>query len=134
MRKHLFAALLMSAACGSKSPPPSTTPAPAPTTASSETPEQATGAQPAVAISPTSAKATYGKWGFDTDGMDKKVSAGSSFYNYANGTWVKNTPIPEDKSNYGMFSVLSDQSDERTKDIILNAKGASGTEAQKIAD
>jgi putative endopeptidase len=47
---------------------------------------------------------------------------------------VKNTPIPADKSNYGMFTVLSDKSDDRTKEIILNAKGAPGTEAQKIAD
>src|SRR5262249_9065794 len=59
---------------------------------------------------------------------------GDSFYNYANGTWAKKTPIPADKSNYGMFTVLADQSDARTKDIILSAKGAPGSEERKIAD
>ena len=33
----------------------------------------------------------------------------------ANGTWAKNTPIPADKSNYGMFTVLDDLSRERTR-------------------
>jgi putative endopeptidase len=66
--------------------------------------------------------------------MDTSVAPGDSFYNYANGTWVKKTPIPADKSNYGMFTVLSDKSDERTKEIILGAKGAPGSEERKIAD
>jgi putative endopeptidase len=89
-------------------------------------------ATPAVAT--TQPRPTYGTYGFDTAGMDTKIKPGDSFYNYANGTWVKNTPIPADKSNYGMFSVLSDQSDERTKQIILGAKGESGSEERKIAD
>ena len=43
---------------------------------------------------------------------------GDNFYRYANGTWAKNTPIPADKSNYGMFTVLDDLSRERTREII----------------
>src|ERR1041385_3536590 len=137
MKKHLFAAILLSAACGGNPPASKTTPAPAPTTdtASTTTPEQATGATPAVAMQDSGkGKPEYGTFGFDTAGMNKKVTPGQSFYEFANGTWLKSTPIPADKSNYGMFTVLSDKSDERTKDIILHAKGASGTDAQKIAD
>jgi len=66
--------------------------------------------------------------------MDAKVAPGASFYNFANGTWQATTKLPADKSNYGMFTVLSDRSDERTKEIILNAKGAPGSEERKIAD
>jgi putative endopeptidase len=66
--------------------------------------------------------------------MDTKVSPGTSFYKFANGTWEQRTPIPADKSNYGMFSVLSDRSDARTKEIILGAKGEPGTESRKVAD
>ena len=40
---------------------------------------------------------------------------GDNFYQFANGTWAKNTPIPADKSNYGMFTVLDDLSRERTR-------------------
>ncbi|MGE0871027.1 MAG: M13 family metallopeptidase [Kofleriaceae bacterium] len=82
----------------------------------------------------TASKPEIGTWGFDTAGMNTKVTPGHSFYEYANGTWLKNTPIPADKSNYGMFTALSDRSDDRTKEIIMNANGEPGSEARKIAD
>lgn len=59
-----------------------------------------------------------GSFGFDTAGMDKTVPPGTDFYNYANGAWERNTPIPDDKSNYGMFTVLADLSLERTRGIL----------------
>ena len=59
-----------------------------------------------------------GTYGFDTAGMNTAVQPGDSFYAFANGTWAKNTPIPADKSNYGMFSMLDDLSKERTKTLI----------------
>src|SRR4029453_6779600 len=66
-------------------------------------------------------KPTYGTFGFDTAGMDTTVLPGDNFYQYANGTWAKDTPIPADKSNYGMFTVLDDLSRERTKTLIEQA-------------
>ncbi len=82
-------------------------------------------------------KPEIGTWGFDTAGKDTSIKPGDSFYQFANGTWVKNTPIPEDKSNYGMFTALSDRSDARTRTIIEEAaasKSAAGSEAQKVGD
>ena len=64
------------------------------------------------------ARPELGSFGFDTAGMDTTVLAGDNFYNHANGTWAKNTPIPADKSNYGMFTKLDDISRERTRLII----------------
>src|SRR6478672_5125336 len=63
-------------------------------------------------------KPQYGDFGFDSAGMDRTVVPGDNFYLFANGTWAKNTPIPADKSNYGMFTVLDDLSRERTRDLI----------------
>jgi putative endopeptidase len=63
-------------------------------------------------------KAQIGSFGFDNGGMDETVLPGDNFYQFANGTWVKNTPIPADKSNYGMFTVLDDLSRDRTKTLI----------------
>jgi putative endopeptidase len=83
---------------------------------------------------PPKAKPEIGTYGFDTAGMNKSVTPGNSFYDYANGGWAKATKIPEDKSNYGMFSVLSDRSDERTRQIIESAKASAGGDEQKIAD
>ncbi|MBL0219341.1 MAG: M13 family metallopeptidase [Myxococcales bacterium] len=82
----------------------------------------------------TKGKPEIGAWGFDSKGMNTKATPGASFYQYANGGWLASTPIPADKSNYGMFSVLSDKSDERTKEIIMNAAKADGPEAKKVAD
>ena len=65
-----------------------------------------------------SPKPTYGTFGFDSAGMDRNVAPGDDFFTYANGTWVKNTPIPPDKARYGMFNVLDDLSRERTRTII----------------
>ena len=67
-------------------------------------------------------KAQIGSYGFDTAGMDTTVRPGDDFYQYANGTWAKNTPIPPDKSNYGSFNALQDTSQQRIRDILDAAK------------
>lgn len=67
-------------------------------------------------------KPQIGTYGFDTAGMDRRVAPGDDFYGYANGTWAKNTEIPADKSNYGMFTALDDLSQQRTRDILEEAK------------
>ncbi|MDQ3074099.1 MAG: M13 family peptidase [Pseudomonadota bacterium] len=67
---------------------------------------------------PAAPAAELGTYGFDTAGMDTTVLPGNNFYDYANGTWAKNTPIPADKANYGMFTKLDDISRARTRVII----------------
>ncbi len=66
-------------------------------------------------------KAEIGSFGFDAAGMDSTILPGDNFYQYANGTWLKNTPVPADKSNYGMFTKLDDLSKNRTRLIIEEA-------------
>ncbi len=94
---------------------------------------------PATTVTPVAEKPKpeLGSWGFDTSGKDLAVKPGDSFYGYANGSWAKNTQIPADKSNYGMFTALADRSDTRTREIINAAAasgGAAGSEAQKVGD
>ena len=64
------------------------------------------------------AKPQYGTFGFDAAGMDRSVAPGDDFFQFANGTWVRNTAIPADKATYGMFNVLDDLSRVRTRQII----------------
>ncbi|HVU29982.1 MAG TPA: M13-type metalloendopeptidase [Sphingomicrobium sp.] len=90
-------------ACATQAPPP-----PPPPAAAAEAPSEA----------PQAPKPQYGSFGFDTAGMDRSVAPGDDFFEYANGTWAKNTPIPPDKARYGMFNVLDDLSKERTRTII----------------
>jgi putative endopeptidase len=116
MHKTILIALLASAslsACASqmasKDAPPATASAvPAPT-------------------APPAPKPQYGTFGFDTAGMDTSVAPGDDFYQYASGTWAKNTPIPADKSNYGMFTALDDLSKKRTNEILDSAKDDSSS-------
>ncbi|GAA4043530.1 M13 family metallopeptidase [Sphingomonas rosea] len=77
-----------------------------------ETPTETAAATPAMP------KPQIGTFGFDKAGMDESVLPGDNFYSFANGTWAKNTAIPADKSNYGMFTVLDDLSRERTRTLI----------------
>ncbi|MBO9697917.1 MAG: M13 family peptidase [Sphingopyxis sp.] len=70
----------------------------------------------------SAAKPEIGDFGFDLTGMDKSVQPGDDFYAFANGTWAKNTVIPADKSNYGMFTALADLSQKRTQEILEAAK------------
>ena len=70
-------------------------------------------------VTPAPAEAPQlGSFGFDMAGMDRTVDPGDSFYDFANGTWARTTPIPADRSNYGMFTMLEDLSNERTREIL----------------
>jgi putative endopeptidase len=75
-----------------------------------------------VAAAPAATKPQYGTFGFDLAGMDRNVAPGDNFYQFANGTWAKNTPIPSDKPNYGAFNFLDDLSHTRTQQILEQAK------------
>jgi putative endopeptidase len=72
---------------------------------------------PVVAAEPLP-KPELGSYGFDETGMDRTVAPGQDFYAYANGDWAKNTVIPADRSNYGMFTQLDDLSKRRTREIL----------------
>lgn len=82
----------------------------------------ATAQDQAAPAAATDAKPEIGDFGFDLSGMDKSVQPGDDFYAYANGTWAKNTQIPADKSNYGMFTALADLSQKRTQEILEASK------------
>ena len=88
-----------------------------------ETAATAAPAAPIDSATAMAAKPEIGDFGFDVAGMDRSVKPGDNFYKYANGTWERITPIPADKSNYGMFTALDDLSKSRTRELLDAAKG-----------
>jgi putative endopeptidase len=81
--------------------------------------------------------ATIGTWGFDTAGMDKAVKPGDDFFRHVGGTWMKNTPIPADRSRWGGFNMLAAKSEEDVKNLVEEvARGNNrpGSIEQKVAD
>jgi len=75
--------------------------------------------------------------GLDVAGMDKSLKPGDDFNAYANGSWTKNTPIPPDRSSYGVFTILDEKANKRTSDLIQEAdkaKAPGGSEVRMIGD
>lgn len=75
--------------------------------------------------------------GFDTKRMDTSVEACDDFFQYANGSWLKNTEIPASESRWGSFNILGDNNNAILKEILENAaknRSATGTDAQFIGD
>ncbi|MBF0860579.1 M13 family metallopeptidase [Gluconobacter kanchanaburiensis] len=60
-------------------------------------------------------------WGFDESGMNRAVHPGDDFFEYANGTYLKNLKIPGDMSSYGPFRILYELSLSRQKTILDEA-------------
>ncbi|MEL6105488.1 MAG: M13 family metallopeptidase [Planctomycetota bacterium] len=75
--------------------------------------------------------------GIDQDLFSKTVRPGDNFYLYANELWLDGTEIPADKSNYGIFTVLDDQTRMQVRKLIEKAaqtEAEMGTPAQKVGD
>ncbi|MEW5250518.1 M13 family metallopeptidase [Microbulbifer sp. 2201CG32-9] len=70
--------------------------------------------------------------GIDLGAMDTSVRPQDDFFAYVNGSWMDNTEIPADKSLWGGFSILRDQSIERVNTLIVEAseKGNSADDRQ----
>ncbi|HHJ52757.1 MAG TPA: peptidase M13, partial [Caldithrix abyssi] len=77
------------------------------------------------------------KSGIDKSNFDLSVRPQDDFYRYVNGTWLKKTEIPADKSDYGAFTQLYDESRKALREIIEEAarsKNEPGSDRQKVGD
>ena len=75
--------------------------------------------------------------GVDLKVMDRSVAPGDDFFAYANGTWLKTTEIPADRSDYGVDQVLSEEVSSRIREIIQQSakgKAPAGSDAQLAGD
>ena len=75
--------------------------------------------------------------GIDLSLMDKEVRPQDDFYNYVNGTWMKNTEIPDDKTRWGSFNELRENTDADVLAILKKAANnpdidASADEAKAV--
>ena len=75
--------------------------------------------------------------GLNLANLDTTVSAGTDFYRYACGGWMKNNPLTDEYSRYGTFEVLIENNRKQLQDLIegLAAKeNPAGSLSQKIGD
>ncbi len=69
--------------------------------------------------------------------LDTTVAPGNDFFAYANGTWIKNNPIPASESNMGIGKKVQDEIYARLRQTSVeaaDAKAAAGSNQQKIGD
>ncbi|EOR96348.1 Metallopeptidase [Arcticibacter svalbardensis MN12-7] len=69
--------------------------------------------------------------------IDSTVSPGANFFKYANGTWIKNNPIPAAYSSWGIGNQIVEEIRDKLKKIstdAMNAQAAVGSDQQKIGD
>ncbi len=75
--------------------------------------------------------------GIDRSLFSDQITAGENFYEYANQKWLETTEIPGDESNYGIFTMLDDETQEQVRELIESAAAADsapGSAAQKVGD
>ncbi len=75
--------------------------------------------------------------GLDLSTMDKSVRPQDDFYNFVNGAWMKTAKIPADKSTWGSFNKLAEDTDNNSMSILnslLSDQFAAGSEGKKIQD
>ncbi|HEY0102940.1 MAG TPA: M13-type metalloendopeptidase [Brevundimonas sp.] len=73
---------------------------------------------PPIVEIPSATQPQIGTFGFDVGGMDTSVRPGADFNQFANGTYLRNTEIPADRTSYGAFHVLADRSEAQLREII----------------
>ena len=76
---------------------------------------------------------------FDVKNMDTSVKPSDDFFTYANGTWLKKTPIPPEESRWGSFNELIEKNNEALRGVVEKAAKTKADpkltpEIQKVGD
>ena len=72
-----------------------------------------------------------------SENLDTTVQPGEDFFRYANGGWIKHTPIPASESGWGIGNMVLEENYNRLKKInedAAAAKNEEGSVRQKIGD
>lgn len=74
----------------------------------------------------------------DLSNFDKSVKPGDNFYQYVNGAWIKNNPVPDTETRWGSFSIVDETIKARLKQIVEDLQNTKdlkqGSPEQKIRD
>ena len=76
--------------------------------------------------------------GVDLSGFDTSVRPQDNFFDYVNGKWVAETPLPADRARWGSFHQLQENAQKDVRTLVEEVSAAEsvepGSAAQKIRD
>ena len=76
--------------------------------------------------------------GIDIKNLDKTVKPTDDFFQFVNGNWIKNNPIPNSESSWGSFLELREKNTQRLalllKEASADKTAKPGSNTQKIRD
>lgn len=74
----------------------------------------------------------------DLNNMDLSVKPGDNFFEFVNGNWIKNNPVPDEYSSYAAFTKLYEENQLQLQEIVKEASASQeatqGSIHQKIRD
>ena len=73
----------------------------------------------------------------DPKNIDANVRPGENFYRFANGSWLKNNPIPADQTRWGSFNELQENNYRALHTLLESAAAAhaaKGSKEQMVGD
>ena len=79
----------------------------------------------------------FGSWGFDPAALDTSVKPGDDFFEFANGKWVRENPIPSEYTRFGAFNILREKSTADVESLVASlvaSNPAAGTPERRIVD
>jgi len=74
----------------------------------------------------------YGAWGFDATGEDRSVKPGDDFFRFVNGGWFDRTPIPADKTAFGLRALMTDLTEARLHALMEAVASHAGHEPASL--
>jgi len=66
--------------------------------------------------------------------MNTAVRPQDDLFEYSNGTWLRDVPIPPDRSSYGVDSMMTERSLQQQRELIESARTSTDPEARKAGD
>jgi putative endopeptidase len=76
--------------------------------------------------------------GFRVEDIDKSCKPCDDFFQYANGNWIKNNPIPADYASWGSAQIVNESNQKQLHEILEAAAGntgaAAGSSERKVGD
>ena len=86
----------------------------------------------------TAAPVNSSKISLDLAAMDKNVSPRTDFYSFANGTWVKNNPVPAAETRWGSFDELREENNRKVRvlieEVASDKAAVKGSSRQQLRD